>query len=674
MSDSATVRLLVQLEARMSKYEKDISRARQRSDREFGGIQARAVSASKAIASSFATLGTGLLAGGAVTTLRNVARNVAAVGDEAKRAGVSLQSFQEWKFVAEQNRIGIDSMIDGLKELNLRGDEFATTGKGSAAEAFQRLGYGAEELKAKLADPSALLLEIIGRLGQMDKAAQIRISDELFGGSAGERFVELIDQGEAGIRATIGQAHALGIVMDAEMVAKAAEIDRQFNIVASTVGTALKGAIVDAATALSDFIRAFNGFESERNAKLDERLAALGRERLDTEQKIAEIRSRGDGMAGDGLFGTSFGDSGALGAIADHERRMEAIQAEEAAILKVTEARREAAAATPASGGFTPAPYTPPPATGGGSSAGSIDRENELERAAAQIQRRIALMQLETAQLAQVNPALDAYGAATEAAAVKAQLLNAAQEAGVALTPEVSARIDELSRKYGEASGEAQKLADEQEEARAKAQEWADFAGGLVSGFVNDLRNGKSASEAFSNALGKITNKLIDMMIQMLIVGPIMKMFGFAGGGSVPGGGKLLKLAGGGHVSGPGTPTSDSIPAMLSDGEFVVNAAATRKHGALLAAINSGRVPALRDGGVIGGTGSSQAFGRGLSGGDQNISISAPVTVNASGGTPEQNQDLAAKMAKSLEQSMRGVVADEIRRAQRPGNLLRRMG
>lgn len=37
--------------------------------------------------------------------------------------------------------------------------------------------------------------------------------------------------------------------------------------------------------------------------------------------------------------------------------------------------------------------------------------------------------------------------------------------------------------------------------------------------------------------------------------------------------------AGGGHITGPGTETSDSIPAMLSDNEYVVRAAAVRKYG-----------------------------------------------------------------------------------------------
>lgn len=60
-------------------------------------------------------------------------------------------------------------------------------------------------------------------------------------------------------------------------------------------------------------------------------------------------------------------------------------------------------------------------------------------------------------------------------------------------------------------------------------------------------------------------------------------------------------FADGGDVRGPGTGTSDSIPAMLSDGEFVVNAAATRKHRALLHAINGGRVGHFAAGGLVGG-------------------------------------------------------------------------
>src|SRR5690606_37067640 len=134
------------------------------------------------------------------------------------------------------NRVGVDALVDGFKELSLRADEFIVTGGGSAAEAFKRLGYGAEELNQKLQNPNELFAEIIGKLQGLDRAAQIRISDELFGGTGGEQFVQLIGQGEAGIRSTIQAAHDLGAVMSSETIEKAAELDRKFHAVSTTVG------------------------------------------------------------------------------------------------------------------------------------------------------------------------------------------------------------------------------------------------------------------------------------------------------------------------------------------------------------------------------------------------------------------------------------------------------
>jgi hypothetical protein len=64
-------------------------------------------------------------------------------------------------------------------------------------------------------------------------------------------------------------------------------------------------------------------------------------------------------------------------------------------------------------------------------------------------------------------------------------------------------------------------------------------------------------------------------------------------------GAKWAGLATGGYVSGPGTSTSDSIPAMLSNGEYVVQASAVRKIGLpALNAINQGR--GFADGGLVG--------------------------------------------------------------------------
>ncbi|MBB6299901.1 phage tail length tape measure family protein [Rhizobium leucaenae] len=58
-------------------------------------------------------------------------------------------------------------------------------------------------------------------------------------------------------------------------------------------------------------------------------------------------------------------------------------------------------------------------------------------------------------------------------------------------------------------------------------------------------------------------------------------------------------FADGGHVSGPGSGTSDSVPAWLSNGEFVVNASATKKNKKLLEAINGGKGAHFASGGLV---------------------------------------------------------------------------
>ncbi len=234
-----------------------------------------------------------------VAKVRQTAESVAEVGRQAKQAGVDVESFQELKFVAEQNRIGVDILTDGLKELNLRADEFIATGRGSAAEAFGRLGYSSEELAVKLKNPSALLTEIIGKLEQFDQAARIRISDELFGGSAGERFVELIDEGEQGIRDQIAAARDLGLVMDAEMIRKAEEVDRKFNVITTTIGTSMKRAIIDATDAWFKFLDSYNAFEDQQSSTLAESAREDGRKRLELENQILELKERQSKLTGE---------------------------------------------------------------------------------------------------------------------------------------------------------------------------------------------------------------------------------------------------------------------------------------------------------------------------------------------------------------------------------------
>lgn len=111
----------------------------------------------------------------------------------ASNLGLTVEKFSRLSFVADQFGITQDALTDGFKELQIRADEFALTGGGGGAEAFERLGLTEEQLAAVKGDTDALFKLVHSRLSQVqDTAAQQRLADEIFGGQGGEQFIEML--------------------------------------------------------------------------------------------------------------------------------------------------------------------------------------------------------------------------------------------------------------------------------------------------------------------------------------------------------------------------------------------------------------------------------------------------------------------------------------------------
>ncbi|CUW88419.1 D-alanyl-D-alanine carboxypeptidase family protein [Rhizobium pusense] len=268
-----TQRLVVSLEARMTKYERDMARARNATNDNFKKMEGRAQqsarnmerSMSRASASigeklegMFAPLmkGGAVVAGvgGAAIALKEIADSVAEVDREARKAGVSSKVWQQWTYVATATGMSIDGVTDALKELNIRGDEFAKTGKGSAEEAFQRLGYSATDVAQKLKDPSRFMDEIIGKLQTMDRAAQTRILDEVFGGTGAEEMAKVLGLSVVEIQKMRSEA----ATFSDEQVEAAKRIDREFSTLWRNFSVYAKQAAIEGVNVASKVIGAIN--------------------------------------------------------------------------------------------------------------------------------------------------------------------------------------------------------------------------------------------------------------------------------------------------------------------------------------------------------------------------------------------------------------------------------
>lgn len=133
----------------------------------------------------------------------------------SRRTGVSAEALQELKHAASTHGV----------ELNLRAGQFISTGKGPAADAFKRLGYSASILKQRMEDPAALLGEIMEQTSKLDQQSQMRVLNDIFGGSAGADFVKMAGMSAEEIWGLRVEARKLGIVLGDDLVAAAADLD-----------------------------------------------------------------------------------------------------------------------------------------------------------------------------------------------------------------------------------------------------------------------------------------------------------------------------------------------------------------------------------------------------------------------------------------------------------------
>jgi len=172
---------------------------------------------------------------------------------------------------------------------------------------------------------------------------------------------------------------------------------------------------------------------------------------------------------------------------------------------------------------------------GDGSSGGAKERANEYERLAARIADSTASLVAETEVQRGLNPLVNDYGYAVERARAEQDLLNAALAAGIEITPDLRQKIGELAHQYATATAEAARLAEEQDRVRQTAEEMRELGKNVMGGFIQDMMNGVDATEALANALGKVADKLLEMALNSLFSGTGSRGGGLLGGFLIPG-------------------------------------------------------------------------------------------------------------------------------------------
>ncbi len=249
-----------------------------------------------------------------------------------------------------------------------------------------------------------------------------------------------------------------------------------------------------------------------------------------------------------------------------------------------------------------------------GLAGGAAERLAQLQELSDEMLRFAELQRQTTVDAAAFNEqleatrgSLDALTTASETAEeAQSALADTLREADTALETASSGleRATQQSEAVGQRAAMVQGEVERVAEPIRELEILGDGMGRSLSGAFSDLITG---AKDFDDILKTLEQQLLGVFERALfsqpgglgggfgnlITGGLQAVAGLLGAPTVP------TFQHGGQVFGPGGPRGDRIPAMLSDGEFVVSAAATRRHRGLLEAINGGGLAGLVEGGLV---------------------------------------------------------------------------
>lgn len=644
MAARDTEQLVVSLEARIRDFERNFQKANRTANRNFNRITTGSARASRRLETDFTRASTRMNAALATTTrhatafargmagafmggfaafgaaqlpgtIRSIVTEVSELGKAADRLGITATALQELHFAADLAGMSANELDRNMERFTQRIGEAATRG-GRLADILRANGIALRDANGQIR-PAIDLLRDFANLIRNAGSDQERmtLATEAFGRSGGA-MINMLQDGADAFDEMRQEAHEAGSVLEDDVVRAAERVDDQFATLARNLSTNVKRAIVgitEDVSALGDSLNALDPV-------LERLIGLFGH--LESE----ETRARGALRAK--LLGI---EAGWIDPLADFEGYDDFTSNPDAA-------------PTPA-----PAPTTVIPESGSGGGRGAARQSARAQRDA----------------VAELITSLEEELRLVNASDVERRISNELRRAGADATAEQQARITELATAIETERAATARLETVMDDLQGTARD-------VLGGFISDLRNGVDATEALHNALDRVLDKLIELALNTLFEnafaglggGLLGGLFGFSDGGTV-------NAATGGLVRGPGTATSDSIPARLSDGEYVVNARQTARHRDLLEAINAGRVPAFADGGLVSTRAHDMPDGPTIGGTTVTVAPITNVTIEGGSRGEEADREMAARVGKQVEGAMRGLVTQELRTQMRPGGMLR---
>ena len=525
------------------------------------------------------------LVGGAI--YQGIRRTIELAGEidelakTARALGFPIEEFQALRTVARQSGIDVGTFNDSMATLTERIND-AANGAGAGKEVFDQYGISVRDANGNIKSTSQVVDELSDAWRGNSNATQVAGESVKLFGSEGVGFVTFLGQGSSALETATQRARDFGAVIEEETTKKMEDATDAIGVASDVIKAQFGEAISDilplivslvrgiasAVTELRKFVDLFDRISTDEEGEttsttsLENRAAGLRRQR---DAAAASNRNAGQGSQ---LQGVGF----------SRRQQAELDRIERILAERYDEERKAAQSANNLSSDTAK------------TSQATKDR---------QLEEQLYARHLKTIREGEINDRARQRAQATTSGFGTG---DDDEELGI-LEDELDSQgqLNQEGRRrtanatgtnpFSQNDGVLSRLQSVGQDAFPSTEELAEsyfsnledsFAKAIRAGDLGEL--GNSFKDSLEKTLTDASDQAFNVLSQRLAKLAVDAIKNLVLSGS--GGGAGFNQ--GGYVRGPGNNVSDSIPARLSNGEFVVNARATRRNRGVLQAINSG--------------------------------------------------------------------------------------
>jgi lambda family phage tail tape measure protein len=564
--------LVVQLGARLEQFASDMNQAGDIADSAVSRIEQSFANLNPGVSvAGLAGIFTGITGsvGALLASLVSVNSQLSEISHNAELVGVSVERYQQILFAAGQGGVSNKEAVSDLQNVaRLLAD--ASVNQNSLTKTLQANNIAYKEANGQVISLDKYIAIAADLVNRFPNLAQKIQGAQALGFSA--KWVESLKQGPEAFEAIARSASDVGAVIDAQTIAKAANFDEAWTRSTDLLSKQFKASAADIAASLDDLIDKANDFLTSLAAAQGKSVGESGQATFNAYADAIDIaRKDAQGLNQDvdqltrviERMEKTGGDpdiiEGLKAARVEAQKTADEIfgMQQLAAKFQFPNGNVPTPAARPAAAD-APGPDAAKLAQRGNDAADAYDRAKEsVEKYTARIQAEADATGLGARALGEFKAEAQLVTAAQQAGIpitqkVKDQMQDLAQDAGDAaaalakakvdlsisrgqqtglLSPEDVAIANQLKDLYPDvatalASVEAQALRTNQAFSQISSQVSNDLTAGLT-----DIATGaKSASQGFSDMAKSILRDIEQVIIKLYIVGPLMRTLGIGGG------------------------------------------------------------------------------------------------------------------------------------------------